>query len=932
MPGMQTSRDSQRAGTAAYRDLHAGADILVCGCGPSLLELANPARHLTIGVNDVGRLFDPTYLVVLNPRTQFKGDRFRYVEQSNARALFTQLDLGPVRPPVVKFRLGLYGGTGEDLGDALHYTQNSPYVAVCLAARMGAARIGLIGVDFTDGHFFADTGRHSLSGRLKDIDAQYGRLAAALAARGVALVNLGSTSRLRALPRMRIADDGSWLPVSVDGPASPHGVARRPFTQDMALSPPPARSGGSTMKIAVEKRVAGAVGDLLQALAQSAAALGHRVVRDPRATAHDPHVLSIVWNGRGYATRGSRVYCEHGWLPRSDYQISHRGINADSHAAPFAWNGSMLSPAQDAALDAHIAAIKSASHAGHYRYMQAGGLDDVVLPGAFLLVPLQIETDTNIVRHVPAGLRTMQAFIDHLSACDPPWPMIFKQHPADARTANRHLRLRVRRRQDLLWPQSRGNIHQMLSGGPCRGIVTLNSNVAHDGLLWDVPAIVLGRNVWPQRGATTPFLTALPDDWSRLAESALGAEGRACRRAYAHHLVEHQWTLAQASDPQRVAELIEVATRHRAAPAPVRVARVVPPPRPAAPAFRRHATTALRAQAARAPTVLRPRTHAQPIINVVAENKGWLFESWKQALAATAHPGYRVAASQKPLPQADAWVFLRASEAVRSPDPMRSVVQVHDLCEPALYRPGGAREAVARCAGIALTHPDQAELLRDAGITLSLRRWSVQPVGWRDPPADPVVDRDADDVPLLAWVGRRASLDGRDVSGLDDFIAAVRALRRPLRVRLVGERLDAVAAGLRREGIDCRALGLAHCPLARCAEWIARFDAVAITTRADSGPWPLFDAVRAGVPVVATPVGWAPRLLSDGEFGVLVDDASALAAGIEAVLDRSGARAHPRGRRDASDARLAGQGFDAWAGGSLRLAAELASASRRAVA
>lgn len=913
----------------AYRGLHPGADILVCGCGPSLLELEDPARHITIGVNDVGRLFDPIYLVVLNPRAQFKGDRFRYVVDSKARALFTQLDLGTVKPPVVRFRLGQYGGTGAGADDALDYTQNSPYVAVCLAARMGAARIGLVGVDFTDHHFFAATGRHSLSGRLKDIDAQYGRLSAALAARGIALVNLGAASRLRSLQKMRIDADGVWQPMAGDAPVVSCITTRMPAARTAGIKTPAPRTGESTMKISVEKRVAGAVGDLLQTLAESAAALGHRVIRDPRSTAHDPNVLSIVWNGRGYATRGPRVYCEHGWLPRSDYQISHRGINADSHAAPFAWNGAALSSAQDAALDAHIAGIKSASHAGHYRYMQAGGLDDIALPGAFLLVPLQIETDTNIVRHVPAGLRTMQAFIDHLSACDPPWPMIFKQHPADARTANRHLRLRLRRRQDLLWPQTRGNIHQMLTGGRCKGIITLNSNVAHDGLLWDVPAVVLGRNVWPQRGAVapfvTPFLTTLPDDWSRLAASVDDAQGRACRRAYAHHLIEHQWTLAQASDPQRVAELIEVATRHRAQPAPARVARTVPPPRET----RADVPHVRRPVVVRAPTVLRPRAQSLPVINVVAENKGWLFETWKQALVATPQPGFRVAASQKPLPQADAWVFLRASEAARSPDPMRSVVQVHDLCEPALYRPGGAREAVARCAGIALTHPDQAELLREAGITLSMRRWSMQPVGWRDAPTHDAFDAGIDDVPLLAWIGRRALLDGRDVSGLDDFIAAVRTLRRPLRVRLIGERLDAVATGLRREGIDCRALGLAQCPLAHSATWIARFDAVAITTRADSGPWPLFDAVRAGVPVVATPVGWAPRVLGDGECGVLVDDAAALPDGIEAVLDR---RAHGRAQRDASDARLSGSGFEAWAQASLRLAAELAGASRRAVA
>ena len=62
----------------------------------------------------------------------------------------------------------------------LHYTQNSPYVAVCLAAYMGARRIGLIGVDFTEHHFFATTGKHPLACRLAQIDREYRALADAL--------------------------------------------------------------------------------------------------------------------------------------------------------------------------------------------------------------------------------------------------------------------------------------------------------------------------------------------------------------------------------------------------------------------------------------------------------------------------------------------------------------------------------------------------------------------------------------------------------------------------------------------------------------------------------------------------------------------------------------------------------------------------------
>lgn len=203
---------------ASFRGIHQDASILVCGCGESLNELAAPERCITVGVNDVGRRFDPTYLVVLNGREQFAGDRFSYVEASRARFVFSQLDLPLRHARPVRIRLGSYAGV-EAADDVLHYTRNSPYVAVCLAAHMGARRIGLIGVDFTESHFFGRTGRHALAGELSTIDREYGRLHEALSRRGVELVNLGSVSRLASLPRRSLAEwqDASSAAVAREG-------------------------------------------------------------------------------------------------------------------------------------------------------------------------------------------------------------------------------------------------------------------------------------------------------------------------------------------------------------------------------------------------------------------------------------------------------------------------------------------------------------------------------------------------------------------------------------------------------------------------------------------------------------------------------------------------------------------------------------------
>ena len=191
---------------ASFSNLHLGETIVVCGCGQSLNELEQPERFISVGVNDIGRRFHPDYLVVVNPPDQFTGDRFRYVENSAARFLFTQLDLGLSRENVVRFSLGTNGGTDYVDPNVLHYTQNSPYVALCLAAHMGAKRIGLIGVDFTDHHFFAATGTHSLTPQLSIIDEQYRRLHEALKLRGIEVFNLSCTSRLTAFPKLAIAD------------------------------------------------------------------------------------------------------------------------------------------------------------------------------------------------------------------------------------------------------------------------------------------------------------------------------------------------------------------------------------------------------------------------------------------------------------------------------------------------------------------------------------------------------------------------------------------------------------------------------------------------------------------------------------------------------------------------------------------------------
>src|SRR5258708_20900262 len=142
---------------ASFQDVYHGEAIIVCGCGASLNEFDRPERFLTIGVNDVGRLFQPNYLLVVDPRNRFKEERFHYIETSQAAYLFTDHELGIPHPDIVRFALRHMEYPDFSNPNHLHYLERpwySPYVALSLAAHMGARFIGLLGFDFLDNHFF----------------------------------------------------------------------------------------------------------------------------------------------------------------------------------------------------------------------------------------------------------------------------------------------------------------------------------------------------------------------------------------------------------------------------------------------------------------------------------------------------------------------------------------------------------------------------------------------------------------------------------------------------------------------------------------------------------------------------------------------------------------------------------------------------------
>ena len=136
----------------------------------------------------------------------------------------------------------------------------------------------------------------------------------------------------------------------------------------------------------------------------------------------------------------------------------------------------------------------------------------------------------------------------------------------------------------------------------------------------------------------------------------------------------------------------------------------------------------------------------------------------------------------------------------------------------------------------------------------------------------------AEDAFLLLSVGRLAAQ--KSLPLLLDAVAALRDI--PLRLAIAGEGPEraALAARIADEKLPVALLG--H--RADIADLLAAADAFVLPSRWEARALVVQEALRAGVPVVATAVGGIPELVGEAAQLVPWDDAPALAAAIRGVL------------------------------------------------
>jgi glycosyltransferase involved in cell wall biosynthesis len=307
----------------------------------------------------------------------------------------------------------------------------------------------------------------------------------------------------------------------------------------------------------------------------------------------------------------------------------------------------------------------------------------------------------------------------------------------------------------------------------------------------------------------------------------------------------------------------------------------------------------------------------KPKINFTCTNAGWIFEAWKSLYLCQAPDSVRLAISNKPLRDADAWIFPRAPEIHTTPDPQRTVVQFHDTLTDGRYAIGGCAESVRHCLGFSLTHPEQEKILTKSGIDLSTKRILFCPTGAREIFQ---LREDLSSEFIIAWVGRPYAR-----KRLGDFIRIAEQVKDIARVILLGANLERTAKALCNKGIECEVHPVE--PIDQAPTQYKRFDCVVITSEpGEGGPVPLFESLATGVPVVSTPTGWAPHLIKNGENGFLIMSAAEATRAIMQIYEH---RKEWFNRRESIRNKFGPFSMERWAQQNIRFAHELAKGGPR---
>lgn len=131
--------------------------------------------------------------------------------------------------------------------------------------------------------------------------------------------------------------------------------------------------------------------------------------------------------------------------------------------------------------------------------------DRLELPARFVLLPFQVSQDSQLILHSPLVGGDMRRLLSEvhgaLREVDPEMGLVVKLHPAES--SQMLARYRELPRQ---YPNVRFTLRHPLTDllPRCAAVVTINSTVGFEGIVFDKPVVTLGRNFYSAPGLVIP--------------------------------------------------------------------------------------------------------------------------------------------------------------------------------------------------------------------------------------------------------------------------------------------------------------------------------------------------------------------------------------------------------------------------------------------
>lgn len=175
---------------------------VVLGNGISIKDYAHEPGTFTIGVNDICKAFVPSILLIVDEKRRFSKERAEIIENSDCIHVVYDESWNFKNGKAFSFK---YGTRGEfkhfNDKNIIDTGWDSPYMACLLAAKLKFKKIDIIGVDYCDGHFYAEDGPHNLMKRFDTVNTFYKNLTDFLNSKGIEFYNISNVSKITTIPK-----------------------------------------------------------------------------------------------------------------------------------------------------------------------------------------------------------------------------------------------------------------------------------------------------------------------------------------------------------------------------------------------------------------------------------------------------------------------------------------------------------------------------------------------------------------------------------------------------------------------------------------------------------------------------------------------------------------------------------------------------------